>query len=712
MMASEAQRTEIGPFMLRSPQKTAIRILSKIVQTLLNDNGNNLFKLSDLLSSEKKCGDLFVIVSTTVQKEFQLLKFPDPRNPSHMATLSFLPRSGYPPMLPDSISARGRACNEITHFLIRLITLAAACTASVSRNERIADIMDVAAAETPSNTSTKQIRDVPASIVFSNPPLDTQCLDYLKKVFIPIDATRRPNLYRYETSYTYIMDVKRSIVYNASASFAEGRTPVFKVTMELLKNQHPLSAVERAPIAPPAPPQYVWSGAVAAPPQAPSVSIPPPAPAAIPPQPSAALESLAAPTTALSRLVTETGSSAPPPSQISALGGLPLGGGGRRKSRKNMRNLRKTRGRRHRIHGGGDATYVKMRVEEIPYDKYPECESRGVCEKITFVIDNEGNTYDIDAYNTFQLDHTKSIPSSGKIGFVERILPLFNKIQSHRIMTTEYEERPSLSQTRYKPLSGASADTLQTFTDYRDDMSTLKTGAAPAPYRGFLLASRYAGNSLSTFFCQDEWADQFMTATLSYNLLQALYDDGVAGTAPSPRSLDACLTAARTFIGAQVAAPAARSGSEVENFRNLRFSSIPSALDLFCKTRRPQTTEDKVQQDILINAQREIRGLYDKHIIEIIQIMKKAIFITTDPAKEGGVLINLNEEFGKNPVGGLVVLERIIEEARNLISAHYLEVEKRYVGALLALGRRYRGINNSASLTGNKLSQISNKLSG
>ena len=151
---SASRHAEIGPFMLDSKQKGAISVLSKIVDKLLSEN--NLFNLTKLLT--ESCGDLYVIVSTTVQKEFQLLKFPDPRNPSHMATLSFVPKDTFPPKYPDSVAARETACNAITHFLIRLITLAAACTASISRNSNIAKLLDITKREPSSSDISYSVR--------------------------------------------------------------------------------------------------------------------------------------------------------------------------------------------------------------------------------------------------------------------------------------------------------------------------------------------------------------------------------------------------------------------------------------------------------------------------------------------------------------------------------------------------------------------------
>lgn len=727
------RHAEIGPFMLDSKQKAAIGILSKIVQQLLTKN--NLFDLKDLLSTEKSCGDLFVIVSTTVQKEFQLLKFPDPRNPSHMATLSFLPKSSYPPEYPDSVAARDSACNAIAHFLIRLITLAAACTASISRNPNVAELLDIARTESPAGDINKYIRNLPSDLSFSNSSLSNEVLAYLAPIFSQVDAVKRPNLYRYKTTYTYIIDAKRSVIYNASGTYDEGRTPVFKISMDLLKDKYALSNIlpsssssglgsyaqlsallgssgsqsssglssgsSTSSSASVVPSISGSSGASVAPAAA--------AAAAMPPSNRSNQKPINSVKNIIEQRMMGPGSiatSAAPSGAPSALGSRI---GGRFKSRRS-RMLRKKQTRRRLQRGGNEkVSFVKVNIEEVIYSKYTDCEDRGRCERLEFILDNTGNTYDVASFEEFQRNPTRPIPESAKKEFIDRILMIFDKIKQHRIMTTEYRERTELSKEQFKPLTGATAETLKTLEDYRDTMPALKTGAAPAPYRAFMLASRMAGGALSTFFCQDEWSGQYVIATLSYSLLQALYDDGVAGTIASPRTLDACKAAAKAFIGAQVAAPAAQSGSDVENFRNLRFAATPTALAEFCKTSRPQRTEKQSEQEILIRAQRDIRELYDNHIRDIVSIMRKVIFVTTDPSSPGSLILNLNEIFSKSADGGLVVLERIIEEARNTIAKHYLEVEKKYVGALISIGRGYHGINDSAiasEITTNKLGQL------
>jgi hypothetical protein len=721
--ATEKQLKEVGPFVLRSSEKGAISVLSQIFQKLITEN--NLFDLRSLLSSPEKCSDLFIIVSTTVKKEFQLLKFPDPRNPSHMATMSFLQKGKYPPTYPDSVAARDRACNEITHFLIRLITLAAACTASISRNENIATGFPESIMGRTNTTDTlRLINELPSNLTFTTQPVSEDALNFLSSIFKQIDPENRPNLYRYGNTVTYMIDAKKGVIYNAR----ESTTPVFQIKMEMITAKNKLGEFAGQPMlgyaglgAQGAPyaglgaqgvqgAPYAGLGAQGAPYAAQG------APYAAQGAPYAAQGAQAAP-----KPPSDTGTEASYNAQSnttsnvrsSGLSQLGVRSGGRKTRRHRASRYATRRRRMQRMQRGGeDTVYVKCTVEEIPFAEFRECESPSQCKKTEFVIDATGTMYDYDAYVTFQGNPTREIPMEARKEFGLRMESLFNTIMRNKIPTVPYKERTELSKDRYKAIEGASDETLNAFEDYHATMKELPTGSAPAPYRGFLLASRYAGNELSTYFCKDVWADQYVTATLAYSLLQALYDDGFAGGTPSPRSLDACKSMAKQFTGAQVAIPASQTGSDVENFRNIRFAPIPSALDSYCKTAAPQTTSLADDKRVLIGAQQELRKLYNAHIGAMVGIMKKVMFITTDPSRPGSMLFNLNERFMNDPAGGLAALEAIIGEARTLIGNHYFAVEKQYAGALLQVGRHRRGVTavNNPEIASSVLNKVNAKL--
>jgi hypothetical protein len=387
--------------------------------------------------------------------------------------------------------------------------------------------------------------------------------------------------------------------------------------------------------------------------------------------------------------------------------------GGRRRAtrhghRRAARRISRRRAARRIYYGGAEATYVKCTVQEIPFGDFRTCETESYCQKIVFIIDSEGNTYDYDAYEQFLRDPTRPVIAT-RMDFGRRVEDgIFNKIITHKITTEPFREQTELSKDTYKTVKGATPETLEIFQKYFKTIGQLDTGAAPAPYRAFMLASRLAGPELTTSFCGDKWAGQFMTATLPYSLLQALYDDGIAGTAASPRAADACRAAAREFTGAQVAMPAAASGSDVDSFRNIKFAPIPPSLSTLCEEQYPQRTSSSNDKGVLIATQRDLRALYDKHISEMVGIMKQILNISTDPAVPGSMLFSLDDRFTSDPAGGVVALEKIIETARSIISRHYLEVEKKYNGALLQLGRFRRGVTaiNNPAVARNALESV------
>ncbi len=703
--ATEAQRLSVGPFTLRSSEKGALAALSKIVQVLLTKN--NLFDLKALLETPEGCKNLFVVVSSTVAKEFQLLKFPDPRYPSQMATLSFMPRDAYPPSRSESVATRNVACKEITHFLIRLVTLAAAATASVSRNPNIGALL---VGETPMTAAVgsniiKSVRSLPSDVNFGQSELKPEVLEYLKSVFSTIDPDR-PNLYRFGNESTYMVDVKRGVLYNARAD----KTPVTAITMELIDMGKKLEIAALPPALPAG--QMLPMGYIA--PQM-IQGMPAVQPAALPAQPGAqapavpgaqqpAVPGRAGPGSTSSNgsgstnfkqgpLSGYTGTTNP----ASNTGPAALGARGRR-SRKTLRGRRyggRRYSRRGARRGGAGEKILKVSVKEFPYDLVKDCVVPG-CLGIDFYMDSAGNTYSKEEYESFQVGRLDHIPVAK--AFSARVDELFTKLLVHAIATSLPRAKTELSKDRFKDIKGATLETYDALKDYSDTMDKLPTGSAPAPYRGFLLASRLSGADLTTMFCNDDWAGNFMTGTLAYSLLQALFDDSREGGAASPRSSESARTWAKDFVGAGVARSASASGSDVESFKNIRFADRPDALAPFCgEGTGPRTTNTEDDKKILIGAQRELRDLYDKHIADVVNIMRKVLLIRRDPSKAEEITLRLNEAFVKDPRGAVPVLEDIIVETRDLIARHYLAVEKVYYGALQNMAKGKRGFLPAAA---------------
>jgi hypothetical protein len=179
--------------------------------------------------------------------------------------------------------------------------------------------------------------------------------------------------------------------------------------------------------------------------------------------------------------------------------------------------------------------------------------------------------------------------------------------------------------------------------------------------------------------------------------------------------VDAVKAVAKAFTGAQVAVPAAQSGSDVESLANIQFVPIPESLrKTFCATAYPQKTSLEDDKRVLIATQRELRGLYDKHISDMVEILKEVMSLRRETNEKGEdrIYFVLNEKFSTAPEGGLVVLEQIIGKARTLIANHFLAVEKKYTGALLQLARFRRGVTavNNPEVARNLLEKANARL--
>jgi hypothetical protein len=179
---------------------------------------------------------------------------------------------------------------------------------------------------------------------------------------------------------------------------------------------------------------------------------------------------------------------------------------------------------------------------------------------------------------------------------------------------------------------------------------------------------------------------------MTYSLLQSLFNDGVDGN-PTNLSAESCRNWVKQFLGAGVVSDASASGSEAESFENVRFVKIPSALEAFCKQKtigaRITNTED--DKRILKAAHKKLREVYDKHIENIVGIMRNVLSMRRNRVDPSDIKFQLNEIFVKDARGANAVLESIIGQARDVIAKHLLDVEMVYIGALVEMSRGKRG---------------------
>jgi hypothetical protein len=201
---------------------------------------------------------------------------------------------------------------------------------------------------------------------------------------------------------------------------------------------------------------------------------------------------------------------------------------------------------------------------------------------------------------------------------------------------------------------------------------------SPAFYRATLLAAGANESSVATLFCNDAWTG-VMSDTVPYSLLQSLYYDmDQDGGRMSPALSAELEQTVSQFLGNNVAK---QVDSAAADFSHVAFVDPKEIASGFCKVSGVISTNLAQQKNILTNAHRDLRNLYDAHLSNVIKFIRKILTL-----KEVGfgkpVSIRVNPVFVSDPRGADVALETLMREARTLLSDHYLQVEVMYKKAI------------------------------
>jgi len=201
---------------------------------------------------------------------------------------------------------------------------------------------------------------------------------------------------------------------------------------------------------------------------------------------------------------------------------------------------------------------------------------------------------------------------------------------------------------------------------------------SPAFYRATLLAAGANESSVATLFCNDAWTG-VMSNTVPYSLLQSLYYDmDQDGGRMSPALSAELEQTVSQFLGNNVAK---QVDSAAADFSHVAFVDPKEIASGFCKVSGVISTNLAQQKNILTNAHRDLRNLYDAHLSNVIKFIRKILTL-----KEVGfgkpVSIRVNPVFVSDPRGADVTLETLMREARTLLSDHYLQVEVMYKKAI------------------------------
>ena len=641
--ARPEQLETVGPFALRSTTKNAINILSDITTSLLAEN--SLFKLKDLLSKEKDkgCNDLFIFISSTVEKQFALLKIPDPAFPSKSATVGFLEKDKFGTKeTPEISSARLVACSQISIFLVRLVTLMCALTASIklSTTEAAAHERDVNL-KTLKDSSQERKAFLPKTI--SGTSVDEALIQFFKN--IGDKASIFGNDKKLQTLNgldKYVWNTQRGLFYKD-----EGRSPVFIISM----NTETVTGYE--------PPPGAYQGT--------SGSV------------STGTGSITG--TAKSNNVKSTG----------ILPGLAKGGFFTR--RRGLRANKSTRRHRRHVGGGEQLNLYHVILTEQPVGIFG-LEHRAEPIRIPFYFGLDGSFYRTEDIEIFKTKPIKPRPRdiSELATFLDDI---FKKIVTNRVDLVKEDGDLTIEQSTqsgtedgsrkgnlYLPLKGINEATYIALEKLQKGLDS-PIGASPAGYRAYLLASSLRSGILDTKFCEDSWRGSVFTSSIAYAFLQLLYEDGRSETPITSEAQEDLEKITNAFVGTRLATQEPTSTSKT--LRNILFAPLPGGLDSFCKRPVASRVFNKPEQvAILTTAQKSLRRMFDAHVGAVVKFVERIMTIKRRPT--GEYYFRLNEQFVKSPLGALKLLESMIAEARNMLAKHYLEVELTYNSALLKVG--------------------------
>ena len=130
-----------GLYNLSPSQSNTLKMISDIFEQLLSDKGNNIFSLEKVLGSPDQCSALLIILSNSLEKDFHTLVFPDPLKPNNTVNVSYMLQNDYKEL--ENEPNRKSLCVSLIFFMIRLITLIAAVTASLQINNNIVSLLNL-----------------------------------------------------------------------------------------------------------------------------------------------------------------------------------------------------------------------------------------------------------------------------------------------------------------------------------------------------------------------------------------------------------------------------------------------------------------------------------------------------------------------------------------------------------------------------------------
>lgn len=659
--ATDRQKERYGAFSLRTKQHQVMAVLDDLIAELLSDD-NNIVSLMKLLKSNRTridCDDMFIVLSSVLKKEFQVLKFPDPIRPSELTDIAYLPIEAYDKKYKKEPKRVG-LCNDIAWFMVRLISLIFALTASLK--------LPVDASGKVVPVSLKYSKDsitIP-NVSFSVNPMEFDIRNIDQHQFIAIDNDIER--LAYIKTANVVIDTKQSIVFIPRSI----TTGIAKITIEPKPVQSTPPTSSGTVYGPYG--MFVPPGGIVAP-SAPQTTnkykeyivtlyscasdsntcsepiVEPMAPIASPaPVPAAAPVAPAAPTIPSNN---ESVFTSPAGNTASVTTGAPsqvqMGG---RRTRRSRRHSRLTRRRKYR--GGAG----------LPLGA------------IQFILRSDGMTR-----NESDLTFTST--------FSERVEQYLNGLPN----------KFHTYANPYVPLDDISREVIQRISQISEAFKKLGEGASPAQYRAYLLASQTNQDFLVTSFCNDIWANKQVTTVLAYALLDVLYKDQKGNTSTTLTQME-YKNIVDQFIAKNIMKPniSDSSATSISTFNELMFTPLFEELKTLC-ARSDYSINNPIYKEALMNAHKSLRDLYDIHMQNVIQFITKNIISPKFRGYRQEPEWILNSAFSTDSRGAPGLLESFIKEGRTMLAKHYFAVESIYVNTLDKLKSIGLGVSNNTRST-------------
>jgi len=608
---------DVGRFALSHQETRTMDAISDVMLQLLNNTD-----MEKLVSTPDGCKSLFLVLSATMEKEFKVLRFPDPGNPNQSTQVSFLTKGAYDQLAEGS--SRKILCDQIVYFIIRLITFVAAIAASVRVHPEMSNLLFQYSGEKEA-TFNARFKTPKIPELSGRDPISSSILEkftssgVLHRIKVGEKDDPRP-LYYFGAQESVVFDASLSIVY----------APLKVETAVLGINIQPYESSGSS--------QGQGLGG-----QGQGVDA------------MRQMEQLRR----LKQL-----------EQLDQMKKIDMWGGETRtrkvrKARKARKGSRKTKARQH----GGSMLYI-VTLRKI-------FNAPGIQFEPTFVLDDTGNTYEKSEYANFKM--TGVAPTA--IPFATRVGKILDSESQKYALDTPAEK--TTSTTKYGPLS-RSGDISTVLKTIEKAIEHQMEGTSPAAYRAFLLSSRMDGNAMNTMFCTDSWAGKRATDVVTYSLLQSLYNDRPEGGMEGATNA-MCSDVVNQFLGDRVMSPHIQIGAQASTFDNIAFAKPSEDLLPFCKSVKdqgPRSTQNADIKQTLATAHRTLREMYRVHLSACDKLIKKAIVI--DDTKKP--VLKFDKVFTTHPRGAQAALEELIAEARTLLSFHYLAVEKVYQDVLRMFG--------------------------